>query len=248
MNTGDQPCPFLSKPFLHEKQIERICVDALSAQDLMPEEPGPVRIDRFIEKQFGIEIEYCDLQGRFGEGVMGACRFRRDGQVGQILVDVALEEDESKLGEKRVRSTMAHEAGHGLFHGPLFLERFEAEDEAARFQLDKVAGDTGVMMDGFACRGLGSQRTGGGRRYDWWEVQANKAMASLLLPRQLVDPYVREIMAIPLPKLAWTGKRPDWGLKDVAGMIADKFEVSISMATYRIQDLHQSQLNEPTLL
>jgi hypothetical protein len=68
------------------------------------------------------------------------------------------------------------------------------------------------------------------------------------LPRMLVDPFVREIMAIPLPKLAWTGKRPDWDLQDVAGMVADKFDVSISMATYRIQDLHKSLIIQPTLL
>jgi hypothetical protein len=73
-------------------------------------------------------------------------------------------------------------------------------------------------------------------------------MAALLLPRKLVDPFVREIMSVPLPKLAWTGKRPDWQLKDVAGMVADKFDASISMATYRIQDLHRSLLQEPTLL
>lgn len=247
MSTGEQPCPFLSKPFFHEKQIERTCIDALKIQGLMPEEPGPIRVDRFIEKQFGIEIDYEDLQGRFGEGVMGACRFQTNGEVAQILVDAALEEDQSPLGEKRIRSTLAHEAGHGLLHGSLFMEKFEAEKES-RLSPQIPSTSSGIISDGFACRGLGQTGSGSGRRFEWWEVQANKAMASLLLPRQLVDPYVREIMSIPLPKFPWMDKSPDWELEDVAKKVADKFEVSISMATYRIQALHQTMITQPTLL
>ena len=166
MSAAGPPCPFLSKPFLHEKQIERACSEALVAHGLMPSEPAPVRIDRFIEKQFGIDIEYDDLHDRFGEGVMGACRFNRDGSVAEILVEISLDADESKLGEKRVRSTMAHEGGHGLLHGPLFAEKFAAEDDVARAGMVDVVQTGGVMDDGFACRGLGSQEKGR-RRYDW---------------------------------------------------------------------------------
>lgn len=246
MNAETEPCPFISKPFFHETKIERDCAKALVAHGLMPAEPSPVRIDRFIEKQFGLAIQYKDLQSRFGTGVMGACRFNRDGTVAEILVEVTLEEDESKIASKRVRSTLAHEGGHGLFHGPLFVEMFQAEEDLRR-GLVKVDRCLGVTTDGFACRGLGDQGASG-RRYDWWEVQANMAMAALLLPRRLVDPFVRDIMSVPLPKLAWTGKRPDWQLKDVAGMVADKFDVSISMATFRIEQLHQNLLSQPTLL
>lgn len=243
MKDDSNLCPFLSKPFHHENKIERICTEALEDHGLMPGEPAPIRIDRFIEKHFDLAIEYEDVQKRFGEGTMGACKFNRDGSVARILVDISLEEEESRLGEKRFRSTAAHEGGHGLLHGPLFVERFQAEQDGKLVKVDRCPG---VAADGFACRRIG--QGGAGRRYDWWEVQANKAMASLLLPRKLVDPYVREIMAVPLPKMAWTGKRPDWDLKDVAGMVADKFEVSISMATYRIQELHKSLITEPTLL
>jgi hypothetical protein len=211
------PCPFLSDPFLPEQRIDQACSDALVAVDLMPQEPAPIRIDRFVEKHFGITIQYDDLQTRFGEGVMGACRFNRDGTVAEIIVEVTLGEDDSKIAGKRVRSTMAHEGGHGLFHGNLFAEVFRAEDDL-KSGLVKVDRCAGVTSDGFACRTIGEG--GGGRRYDWWEVQANKAIGALLLPRRLVDPFVREIMATPLPRLAWTGKRPAWALKDVAGMVA----------------------------
>lgn len=244
MKDDSHLCPFLSKPFHHENRIERICTEALEAHGLMPDEPAAIRIDRFIEKQFKLSIEYADLQERFGEGVMGACKFGRDGEVTRILVDLTLAEDDSRIAEKRVRSTLAHEGGHGLFHGPLFAEMFEAEEAAGKLvQVDRSAG---ITADGFACRRIGEG--GGGKRYDWWEVQANRAMASLLLPRRLVDPFVRANIYMPVPKFPGMKHRPMWDLREVAGMVADQFEVSISMATYRIQDLHESLTTQPTLL
>lgn len=240
------PCPFLSKPFFPEARIERICTDALNAEGLMPPRPEAVRIERFIEKRFDLSIGYEDLQNRFGKGVMGACGFDRDGRVNAILLEISLEEENTRLAEKRLRSTAAHEAGHGLLHGPLFAERHAAEEQLQQ-GLINVAECAGVIPSGFACRTPGDYSTKG-RRFDWWEVQANMAMAALLLPRRLVDPFVREIMSVPMPKLPWTEKSPSWQIQDVARMVADKFDVSISMATYRIQDLHRSLLHEPTLL
>lgn len=244
MRVQADPCPFLSDPFLPEQRIEQACSTALVAAGLMPPEPAPVRIDRFVEKHFGITIQYADLQNRFGEGVMGACRFNRDGTVAEIFVEVTLGEDDSKIAGKRVRSTMAHEGGHGLFHGHLFAEVFRAEDDLKR-GLVKVDRCTGVTSDGFACRKIGEG--GGGRRYDWWEVQANRAMAALLLPRNLVDPFVREIMASPMPKLAGSGKRAVLSVTDVACMVADEFDVSITMAQFRIQKFCDRLLDEPEL-
>lgn len=243
MTTNATTCPFLSEPFHHENKIERICTQALEQHGLMPDKPSPIRIDRFIEMHFNLGIEYADLQKRFGEGVMGACRFGREGEVTRILVDLALAEDESRIAERRVRSTLAHEGGHGLLHGPLFAEMFEAEEAAGK--LVKVERSVGVIADGFACRRIGEG--GAGNRYDWWEVQANKAMASLLLPRKLVDPMVRRILAEPLPKPPWGGKPPVLALRDLAGMVADAFDVSISMAQFRIEQGYNQSLKQPEL-
>lgn len=240
------PCPFLSRPYFLENQVEKICVGALEAEDLMPAVPEPIRIERFIEKRFGITIGYEDLQRRFAPGVMGACSFDRDGKVDSILIEITLEEDDSKIAGKRVRSTAAHEGGHGLLHGPLFAERYAAEEQI-KHGLVKVDECAGIGSNGFTCFKIGENSTSG-RRYEWWEFQANMAMAALLLPRKLVDPLVNEIMSKPLPKNSWSGKHPKWELRDVAGIVADKFDVSISMATYRIQNLHHSLIMEPTLL
>jgi hypothetical protein len=105
----------------------------------------------------------------------------------------------------------------------------------------------GVTSNGFACRSVGKAPSTG-RRSDWWEVQANMAMAAMLLPRKLVDPFVEEIMAGPRLRQAPAGNMIQWPLDLVSQSVADKFDVSISMATYRIHDLHRSLLREPTLL
>lgn len=243
MNTNATTCPFLSEPFHHENKIERICAQALEQNGLMPDEPSPIRIDRFIEKQFNLSIEYADLQKRFGGGVMGACRFGRHGEVTRILVDLSLAEDESRIAERRVRSTLAHEGGHGLLHGPLFAEMFDGEEAAGK--LVQVERSAGVIADGFACRRIGDG--GAGNRYDWWEVQANKAMAALLLPRRLVDPMVRKILVEPLPKPPWEGKPPILPLRELAVIVADAFNVSISMAQFRIEQSYNQSLKQPEL-
>lgn len=239
-------CPFTKKVFIPEARIEQVCSHVLVAMGLMPEEPSPIRIDRFIEKHFGIDIEYGDLHSRFGSGVMGACRFDRDGEVSEVIVEVTLEADESKTGQRRVRSTMAHEAGHGLFHGSLFAEKFQVEEELKRNGLVPVDNPIGITRDGFACRGLGDRQSNVDR-YDWWEVQANKAMSSLLLPRQLVDPYVRLVAATAYPPLPWGGRGIIPTLTEVAGAVADKFNVSISMAQYRIEKLYDQISTQPDL-
>jgi hypothetical protein len=50
--------PFYRRLFIPEANLERICSEALASVDLLPEEPGPVRIERFIYLHFSIEEEY----------------------------------------------------------------------------------------------------------------------------------------------------------------------------------------------
>lgn len=237
-------CPFSRKVFIPDGRIERICGDALRSANLLPDKPSAIRIDRFIEKYFGIEIEYDDLSARFGEGVMGACRFKRDGSVAQILVEQTLAEEDSKLAEKVVRSTMAHEAGHGLLHGDLFAEKFQADAEIESSGIVGRQKREGLLPDGFACRGLGGSAQAA-NRYDWWEVQANRAMAALLLPKSLVSQFLDSIM-FPLQSVGGRTIIPDF--KDVRSMVADRFEVSLTMAGFRIEAEYQSRREQPSLL
>jgi hypothetical protein len=99
-------------------EIDEICLEALKMQSLLPSSPAPIRIERFVEKQFKTALRYEDL----GPDNLGCTIFNSSGGVEAILVSRFLEEQNSIPARRRVRSTVAHEAGHGLLHGPLFME------------------------------------------------------------------------------------------------------------------------------
>src|SRR6516162_10068965 len=91
---------------------------ASQTQWLSPTIPTPIRIERFVEKQFKTALIYEDL----GPGNLGCTVFNSSGTVEAIVVSRFLEEQNTIPARRRVRSTVAHEAGHGLLHGSLFAE------------------------------------------------------------------------------------------------------------------------------
>ena len=99
-------------------EIDEICLEALKTQSLLPSRPAPIRIERFVEKQFKTALRYEDL----GPENLGCTIFNSSGAVEAILVSRFLEEQNTISARRRVRSTVAHEAGHGLLHGSLFTE------------------------------------------------------------------------------------------------------------------------------
>jgi hypothetical protein len=149
-------------------EIDEICLDALKRQSLLPSSPAPIRIERFVEKEFHTTLRYEDL----GPENLGCTIFNCLGGVEAILISRFLEEQNTTPARRRARSTVAHEAGHGLLHGPLFI-------------------DSGENQRRILCRSediLGeSQRFYRGR---WWEFQANQAIGSLLLPRPLMHNFL----------------------------------------------------------
>ncbi len=98
-------------------EIDDICLEALAKGGYMPKEPGPVRVERFVEKYFQCNAGYEDLP----PGAMGYSLFDAKGKVIEVRVSSKLE-DGKKSSERRVRSTWAHEAGHCLLHPILFIE------------------------------------------------------------------------------------------------------------------------------
>lgn len=155
-----------------EAEFDAIGLETLRKTKLLPSAPAPVRIDRLIESLFGVTIEYLDL----GEGVLGATSFRPNGSVHGIAVARDLDRDSAT---HLFRSTLAHEAGHGLLHPMLFMQ----DTGQGTFSVDNADPSKRRIL----CRSrdiVPGQRRG----YDgrWWEYQANRMIGSLLLPRQLV--------------------------------------------------------------
>ena len=158
-----------------------MCCDELRGVGLLPSSPEPIRIDRFIEKRFNVSPQYEDLP----DGVLGFTRFGKNG-VKAVVISAALDAEGGKVAARRVRTTIAHEGGHGLLHAHLF-----ALDEIPLhlFDQDSHSGDQ------ILCRDVhGDEKKA--HRYDgrWWEVQANRAMSSLLCPRPLVQEAMKPFL------------------------------------------------------
>jgi hypothetical protein len=107
--------PFSERPHFQPSEIDRICVDELRKARLYPGSPQAIRVDRFVEKRFGVAPEYEELPA----GVLGYTRFSKSG-VEAIIISAALDAEKGRVAERRVRTTLAHEAGHGLLHAYLF--------------------------------------------------------------------------------------------------------------------------------
>src|ERR1035437_511747 len=163
--------PFPEQPFYKLSDIESICVDELQKVDLFPSTPSPIRIDRFIEKRFKIKPTYDALP----DGLLGFTRFGKMG-VEEIVVSQSLDDEGTKPAERRLRTTLAHEGGHGLLHAHLFVL-----DTSPNSLFDgQLAPDAPKIL----CRegGVSGISEGAPRRppYQWWEFQANQAMGALL--------------------------------------------------------------------
>jgi len=165
--------PFQEGVYYPDNDIENICRDELAKVGLLPKEPEPIRIHRFIEKRFGVSPRYQDL----GNGVLGMTKFTKNG-VAEVIVSRALADEGDAVAERRIRTTLAHEGGHGLLHTHLFL--LESERRPLFGDYSDPSKPKVLCRDETA---VGSATYG----RQWWEVQANKAMGALLLPKELVQ-------------------------------------------------------------
>ena len=165
--------PFLQRYHFAAEEFEAIALQELRSVDLLPDAPKPIRVDRFIEKRFDIVPEYDDLP----DSLVGFTRFDPNGPV-EVVVARALADDGSPAAERRINSTLAHEAGHIVLHGQLFTSQLR-DTTRSLSEVDVDADNRKVL-----CR----DDTASERRYDgrWWEYQANQMIEALLLPRRLV--------------------------------------------------------------
>lgn len=171
--------PFEKRPYFSDSEIEETCSDELRAVGLFPQAPSPVRIDRYIEKRFNVVPTYENL----GDGILGLTRFGPNG-VKEVIVAKSLEDDGGRPAGRRIRSTLAHEGGHAIFHTHLF-----ALDAAKK----PLFGDfTDPSAPKILCRDEGEAHVG--YKGQWWEFQANRAIGALLLPKPLVELALRDFM------------------------------------------------------
>jgi hypothetical protein len=224
--------PFVERPHFKLREIEEICAAELSAAGLYPTSPEPIRIERFIEKRFGVSPQYDTLP----EGVLGYTKFGRKG-VETIVIAAALDEEASKVAERRLRSTLAHEGGHGLLHAYLFslgekpTSLFGEADQTPHILCRDVP-DAPLVA----------------RSYDgrWWEFQANKAIGGLLMPRRLVEIATQEFCV----EAGMLGQRvlPPQKREQAVRALSETFDVNPAVARLRLGDLFPTKSDDQLLL
>ncbi|MEO8217975.1 MAG: hypothetical protein ABI718_12915 [Acidobacteriota bacterium] len=215
--------PFAERPFFTDGEVERTCEDALRLSGYFPTTPGPVKIDRFIEKHFKISPQYDDLP----EGVLGYSCFGQSGMV-SMHIAAALTDSGKRSVERRVNTTLAHEAGHGLFHAHLFAL---AEPGLSLFERDPDITATKILCRDENSAGRASQGYDG----RWWEHQAHKAIGPLLLPKSLVIDAVAPFLTV-RGLLGVADIAPD-RREEAVRHVGEIFDVNAVVARIRLQDI-----------
>lgn len=119
---------------------------------------------------------------------------------------------------------MAHECAHIALHAVLH----PVNPGPALF--DDLTGQTTAVM----CHGKAIEA--GATANEWWEIQANRGMASLLLARDLLQRYLGECLGgrrfVDL-RAALAADAGDAIIRE----LLDTFDVGYSMTRYRLQDV-----------
>lgn len=227
--------PFCRRLYLPENDIERITREALESVDLLPETPGPIRIERLIYLLFGFEEDYEELPAH----VMGCAKFTRRGLC-RIAVNRDLAEKDDAISRLRVRSTLAHEVGHGIFHTNLFIEKLERDATTRMLEEDAGIFDS-VSGEGFMCRAEAGMAEV--PKFEWWEYQANLAMAAILLPKHLVIEAARAH----LPEVLSVSGSFESKVAAAESELASLFNVSRRMVSIRLGKWWIEQSRQPSL-
>lgn len=219
--------PFTERPYYKVEEIELICTDELQKVNLMPSDPCPIRVERFIEKKFKINVSYEDLP----EEVLGCIEFGACG-VRRIIISRSLTENSSQVAERRINTTLAHEAGHGLLHTHLFALGQKPTD---LFGGDEESSEPKILCRNGAVLGIQGYQKKSTYANNWWEYQANLVIGSLLLPQLLImnalEPFLIKKGMMGIKKLdpvrRGTAER----------MLAQVFDVNPIVARIRLEGL-----------
>ena len=174
--------------WFEEDEIEHIMDDELYKADLFPDSTHPsVDIESFLEMHLGVKL---DLYAELEPDVLGETRFiRKSRPLVLIHRDLTSEVEGMRASSGqagRWRATLAHEAAHVTLHRMLFEVPFEQEP--------LFAAGTPFTPSLLRClkRNVSFSRVPS----DWREVQANRGMASLLMPKRHFSALVRTVAGV----------------------------------------------------
>lgn len=225
--------------FYNEDEIEQIADDELARAGLRPTPAAPVtNLERFIELHLKAELDqYADLPA----DVLGLTQFRPGRSpivsINSELTDAAIDNPTATPGLLgRWRATLAHEATHVLLHRYLF------EPDLNQMRLFDPPPANPVSTGGLMrClkRDIGPATTA----KDWREVQANRGMAALLMPRAVFKRLAFQLMtAHSLTDVVVGSPAAD----TLAAELAARFSVSKQAAAIRLETLRIARAADST--
>ena len=220
---SNESSAFAHTIYLKKGEIDSMCEDALRKAKLYPEEPKPVKIEALIECHFEANIDFgTDM----GNNVLGFTFFAPSGKPEVVGISPSLDEG-TTVSERRIRSVLAHEAGHCMIHPILFMEQNGTQSELSNSNVD-------VQRRRILCKREDINASGG---YDgrWWEYQANCAIGGFLLPLRLVNKCVADLTEV----VGNLGNRTLTGnsRKVAEQKVAETFEVNPIVARIRLSNM-----------
>lgn len=218
--------------WFEKDEIESIMEDELRKAELYPSaDPPIVDLERFIERHLKVRL---DQHAELDFEVLGVTNFEH-GRKPRISINANLSDMAYDVGDLlhgtlgRWRATLAHEASHVLLHAILF----ESSDVQGELWPDQVAVAQGSLLRCLK-RDLSFTATTN-RRSDWREVQANRGMASLLMPKGVFHEVARRELSSRHGDVP-----PQEGQAEAEAMVtrlANVFQVSRQAARIRLSDL-----------
>lgn len=224
-------------PYISADEIERLTESELLKAGLFPTTDNPiVDIEAFLERHLGAHLEqYVELDS----DVLGVTYFYPDRpphvQINKNLAEAADDIHAPTWYRGRLRSTMAHEAGHILLHRKLF----DFATQQGALWPEAEASEEDAHCQRCLKRDVSGQRTG---PVDRREFQANLAMAALLMPKQVFEAVAAVVL---------TG----WGIHDSVSKsqqkeladrltreLGEQFQVSRQACEIRMKTLDINQV------
>ena len=215
--------------WLSAPDIETTMEDVLRRSGVFPTDEQPaVDIERFIQTLGARMDQHADLEPT----VLGLTEFYTDGPP-RIFINRdltgAIDDDQTPPGMRgRWRATIAHEGAHVVLHRVLFEVN---HDQESLFHMEEQAEPQRLMR----CLKKNVLFRGGAAN-DWREVQANMAMAALLMPQSLFKPLAAKVAE----KHRLTAKTLIAGSPTTATLMAqmaELFDVSRQAAGIRLETL-----------
>lgn len=178
----DVRSPWGQRLWLADDEFESVMDDIRhqAGADTFTEDAG-VDVETVLARVYNPAIDFRPLP----RGVLGRTTFLPDGKLTvEISSDLSDEAEHSKVAHRRLRSTVGHECSHIGFHRHLYV----VNDGPGLFP--ELRRDPAVL-----CYTPTIDNPSQGVS-DWWEYQANRGMAALLLPKALFREQTRGVLGL----------------------------------------------------